>query len=88
MLDGAVGMPDGTTAGVVSGPGGVHLLDKGGVSSKRNDWRNLFGALGEVMLIVGRFTAAAPVPPAKADETPQEKAARERAEDAARGRLL
>ena len=33
-------------------------------------------------------TETAPVPPAKADETPQEKAARERAEDAARGRLL
>ena len=81
-------MPDGQKAGVVAGPDGVFVLDKGSVTIKRNDWRNLFGALGEVMLIVGRFTAAAPVPPAKADETPQEKAARERAEDAARGRLL
>ena len=52
--DGALDLPDGQTAGVLEGPGGVQLLDKGGLSIKRNDWRNLWGSLGDVMLILGR----------------------------------
>jgi len=92
IIEGAVDMPgDGGKAGVVSGPNGIFVLDQGGVTIKRNDWRNLFGALGQVTLIVGKFTAVKPppfVPQPKANETPQEKAARERAEDAARGRFI
>jgi len=86
ITEGAIDMPNGNRAGVVEGPGGVYLLDQGGCVIKRNDWRNLWGSLGDVMLILGRFTLAEPVPEARVDETPQERAARERAEDAARGR--
>jgi len=87
ILNGAVDLPDGKRAGVLEGPGGLFLLDQGGCTIKRNDFRNLWGSLGDVMLILGRFTVGEPVPLEKADETPQEKAARERAEDAARGRF-
>jgi len=87
IMNGAVDMPNGRAAGAVAGPGGVYLLDNGGCSIKRNDFRNLWGALGDVMLILGRFSVSVPVPVERADETPQEKAARERAEDAARGRF-
>ena len=86
IAEGAIDMPNGEKAGVVAGAGGVYLLDKGGCSIKRNDFRNLWGSLGDEMLILGRFSLADPIPEVKADETPQEKAARERAEDAARGR--
>ena len=87
MTEGMVDMPDGTKAGIVAGPGGVFLLDNGGCSIKRNDFRNLWGSLGDVMLILGKWSAAEPIPEKKENETPQEKAARERAEDAARGRF-
>ena len=60
ILDGAIDMPNGEAAGVVAGPRGTFLLSKGGLSIKRNDWRNLWGSLGDVMLILGRFSAAAP----------------------------
>ena len=30
----------------------------GGLTIKRNDWRNGFGALGDVFLILGRFNLA------------------------------
>ena len=86
IIGGAIDMPNGQRAGVVEGPGDVYVLDQGGCSVKRNDFRNLWGSLGDVMLILGRFSVAALVPEARADETPQERAARERAEDAVRGR--
>ena len=88
MTEGIVDMPDGSKAGIVAGPGGVYLLDKGGCSIKRNDFRNLWGSLGDVMLILGKWSVAEPIPEKKENETPQEKAARERAEDAARGRFI
>jgi hypothetical protein len=90
IVDGEVMMPDGEAAGVVEGPGGSFVLAKGGLTIKRNDWRNLWGSLGDVMLILGRFSFAEKAPsgaPATA-ETPIERAARERAEDAAKGRKL
>jgi hypothetical protein len=43
MTDGVLEMPNGETAGVVEGPGGVCVLNKGGLSIKRNDVRNLWG---------------------------------------------
>lgn len=87
LSDGAVTMPDGQAAGVVEGPGDSYVLNSGGCSIKRNDWRNLGGALGDVMLILGRYTFAdKPAPVRDGPETPQERAARERAEDAARGK--
>ena len=87
IASGMIDMPSGEKAGVVEGPGGVFVLDQGGCTIKRNDWRNLWGSLGDVMLILGRFSLADPIPEMKANETPQERAARERAEDAARGRF-
>lgn len=87
IMNGALDMPGGQKAGAVEGPDGVFVLDNGGCSIKRNDFRNLWGALGDVMLILGRFSVGVPVPVEKVDETPQERAARERAEDAARGRF-
>ena len=84
--DGVLNMPDGSTAGVVQGASGVRLLDAGGITIKRNVWRNLWGALGDLMLILGRFSLSEKLPELRADETPQERAARERAEDAVRGR--
>ena len=56
IIDGAVNMPDGQPAGVVEGPDGVWVLDQGGLTIKRNDVRNLWGSLGDVMLILGRFS--------------------------------
>ena len=72
----------------LDGPGGVQLLRSGGLTIKRNDIRNLYGALGDVMLILGRMSFAEQevVRDESKPETPQERAARERAEDAARGR--
>ena len=68
ILDGAIAMPDGQTAGVVEG-GGRYVLDKGGLTIKRNDLRNLWGSLGDVMLILGRFAVSpAPTAPAAAAE--------------------
>ena len=69
ILDGGVDMPDGSKAGAVEGPGGVYVLNQGGVSIKRNDWRNLWGSLGDVMLILGRFSVqAAPARSTREDE--------------------
>ena len=102
ILDGGIDMPNGQRAGVLQqGPGGVYLLDQGGCTIKRNDWRNLcapccwatacawshartwmhlhlrmhmrmptrrmsrgrrWGTLGDVMLILGRFSFAEQVP--------------------------
>lgn len=59
ILDGGAVDRDGLTAQVVEGPGGVYLLDKGGLSIKRNDFRNLWGSLGDVMLILGKFSVQA-----------------------------
>ena len=42
----------------VPGPRGVQLLTQGGMTIKRNDARNLFGALGDVNLILGRFSVS------------------------------
>ena len=75
--------------GMIEAPGGdVALLTEGGLTIKRNGGRNLWGALGDVFLILGRFTLSEVKEERRGDapETPQEKAARERAEDAARGR--
>lgn len=58
IIDGAINMPDGELAGVVEGPGGVYILDKGGLSVKANKALNLWGALGDVMHILGRYTVA------------------------------
>lgn len=44
----------------VTGPGGVQVVKEGGLVIKRNDWRNGFGALGDVFLILGRFNVAPP----------------------------
>ena len=43
---------------VIDGPGGVGLLRQGGLTIKRNDASNLFGLLGDVMLILGRFSVS------------------------------
>jgi len=79
-----------TPGDVFVAPGsGVRLFGEGGVTTKRTDARNLYGALGETFLILGRFSLGPPPPPqASEDETPQQRAARERAEDEARGRAV
>lgn len=71
-------------------PGGAAaLLTEGGLTIKRNGARNLWGTLGDVFFILGRFTLSEiKLERKEGPETPQEKAARERAEDAARGRKL
>lgn len=71
MLDGDCPMPqiggrsalDAEPAGVVAGQGGVFLLDKGGLSIKKSDARNFWGAFGEGFFTLGNFrvTAVAPV---------------------------
>jgi len=63
ILDGAIEMPsgsglDGQAAGVVEGPGSVFLLNQGGLSVKRNSWKNAWGAFGDVMFILGRYSVA------------------------------
>jgi hypothetical protein len=58
ITDGVLLLPDGEKAAVVEGPGGLFLLSKGGVTIKRNDFRNLWGSLGDVMLILGKFSVA------------------------------
>ena len=45
--------------GSIEGPRGLKLATSGGLSLKVNDVRNLWGALGEVNIILGRFTVAA-----------------------------
>ena len=43
----------------IAAPNGkVEVLTKGGMSIKRNDARNLWGGLGDVFLILGRFSVA------------------------------
>jgi len=61
LSDGEITMPGrDEPAGVVAGPGGVFLLDKGGLTVKRqNGPLNLWGALGETMLILGRYSLSA-----------------------------
>lgn len=44
---------------VASADGTAEVLTRGGLSVKRNDARNLFGALGDVFLIIGRYSLAA-----------------------------
>ena len=44
---------------VVGAPSGAQLLTRGGLNIKRNDARNLFGAFGDVYLILGKFTLQA-----------------------------
>ena len=51
----AAELPD---AMVMPGPDGVQVLTSGGLTIKRNDARNLWGALGDVNLILGRFSAS------------------------------
>jgi len=41
---------------VVEAPSGTQLLADGGLTIKRNNFRNLWGALGDANLILGRFT--------------------------------
>ena len=43
---------------VASESGSVEVLTRGGISIKRNAARNLFGALGDVFLILGKFSIA------------------------------
>jgi hypothetical protein len=43
---------------VTSKSGSAELLTRGGISIKRNDARNLFGALGDVFLIMGKYSLA------------------------------
>ena len=47
-------------AGILATPSGVQLLDAGGLTIKRNDWRNGWGAFGDVMLILGRYSLTKP----------------------------
>ena len=56
MLDGALGMPNGEPAGVVEGPGGVFMLNRGEISVKANTALNLWGALGDRGNVLGHFT--------------------------------
>ena len=51
-------MPDGS--GYVDGPGGVRVAGGGGLSIKNNDAKNLWGFLGEVYFILGRFSVGRP----------------------------
>ena len=43
---------------VVDGPGSMRILTQGGLTIKRNGLTNLYGALGDVNLILGKFTFA------------------------------
>ena len=61
IIDGAIEMPDGEIAGVVEGPDGVFMLNKGGLSIKRNSFKNLWGGLGDAMFILGRYSMPASV---------------------------
>ena len=45
-------LADGLT--LIDAPSGLRLLSRGGLSIKRNDLRNLYGALGDVYLILGK----------------------------------
>jgi hypothetical protein len=38
------------------GPGGTGVLNEGGLTIKKNGLANLYGALGDVNLILGRYT--------------------------------
>lgn len=72
---------------VMAGPNGMSLVSKGGMTIVKNGIKNGYGAFGDANFILGRFTIAPPPRDTSIPETPQEKAARERAEDAARGRF-
>lgn len=61
QLPGGGSALDAEPAGVVSGPGGVQLLDKGGLSIKRSDARNLWGWFGEGFFTLGRFRVTEPL---------------------------
>ena len=43
---------------VATGRSGVQVVKDGGLTIKRNDFRNGFGALGDIFLILGRFNVA------------------------------
>ena len=45
-------------AGLVATGGAAQVVKDGGLTIKRNDFRNGFGALGDVFLILGRFNVA------------------------------
>lgn len=77
MMDGVINMPDGETAGIVEGPGGVCVLDKGSISIKANKPLNLWGALGDVMHILGRFSVASTVPATSATSSESAAATRD-----------
>lgn len=63
MVEVLGGMPGDESASdipdLVDGPGDVKLLREGGLSITKNTWRNLWGILGDVNLILGRFTFSA-----------------------------
>lgn len=85
LADGAIPMPqpgaasplDAEPAGVVGGPGGVQLLDKGGLSIKRSDWRNVWGAFGDGFFILGKFRVTAPPKPKATPESAADAELRE-----------
>jgi hypothetical protein len=90
LAGGRVDLPNGEEGEMLAAPGGGYVLTKGGLSIRRNDWRNLWGTIGDVMLILGRYTLSGPPKPEVdlENETPMQRAERERAEDAARGRRM
>ena len=69
ILDGTIELPNGIMAGVVEGPGGVFVLNNGELSIKRTNALNLWGALGDVMLLLGRFNVATPSPSAASESS-------------------
>jgi hypothetical protein len=44
-----------SSASIVEGPGSSGVVNDGGLSIKKNGWANLYGALGDVNLILGRY---------------------------------
>jgi len=62
ILDGVVGMPNGEPVGVVEGPGGVFMLNRGELSVRSNSARNLWGLFGEGSAVMGQFTLASALP--------------------------
>jgi hypothetical protein len=45
-----------SSVSIVEGPGGTGVLNEGGLTIKKNGLANLYGALGDVNLILGRYT--------------------------------
>jgi hypothetical protein len=91
LLEGEISMPqrregtsalDDETAGAVRGPGGVLMLDKGGLSIKNTGPSNFWGLLGEGFLIFGRFSVLGPSLPSSTSGTPSSDAASDAPSDA------